>query len=323
MWQRGVGCNPCVCQGGILCVPCVDPHSWPELPTWWGGTWSWSSNFCFHISLGGHTQVWLEPGTSASVLSPKERSCGGWRLCCPASLLLCSAWAVKSRSVPSLSALVQAKSSLFLHCSLANKPMFSRASLNGFSSLLPVFHLGLFLPITLPGLLFPACLSQPLGWGALAAPGCLAGLSLGMAIWLLLDASSHPTQPLTFCFLFVFSSSSLSVEFGATSLVTHLLSVSSFLLLFQGSGFIYSVGQAFVFQGDCFSKQQHNSVNVSKSASDFLCFILFEKTRMHKCILRYFKQGGMKVVNWKNKLLLIEPCVRPRNVFVWQTWLTL
>lgn len=37
----------------------------------------------------------------------------------------------------------------------------------------------------------------------------------------------------------------------------------------------------------------------------------------------HFKQGGMKVVNWKNKLLLIEPCVRPRNVFVWQTWLTL
>lgn len=41
---------------------------------------------------------------------------------------------------------------------------------------------------------------------------------------------------------------------------------------------------------------------------------------MHKCILRYFKQGGMKVVNWKNKLLLIELCVRPRTV--WQTWLT-
>lgn len=35
---------------------------------------------------------------------------------------------------------------------------------------------------------------------------------------------------------------------------------------------------------------------------------------MQKCILRYFKQGGMKVVNWRNKLLLIELCVRPRAV---------
>lgn len=99
------------------------------------------------------------------------------------------------------------------------------------------------LPVPAFGPGSPGCPGLPgraLPWrGRLSAPGCL----------------SHPTQPLTFCFLFVFSSSSLSVEFGATSLVTHLLSVSSFLLLFQGSGFIYSVGQAFVFQGDCFSNK--------------------------------------------------------------------
>lgn len=49
---------------------------------------------------------------------------------------------------------------------------------NGFSSLLPVFHLGLSLPITLPGFPFPACLGSP--WHR---PGCS---------WCLPHPHSHP-----------------------------------------------------------------------------------------------------------------------------------
>lgn len=158
------------------------------------------------------------------------------------------------------------------------------------------------------------CSSLP---GPAPALGCLAGLSLGTELCLLLDAFPHPTQPLTSCFLFVFPSSPLFVEFGATSLVTHLLSASSFLPLFQCSGFIYSVGQAFIFiPCGLFLKQSSGIVLLMylKVLQIFFCFISSGKSRMHKSILRCFKEGGMRVDNWKNKLLLIELCVRPSTV---------
>lgn len=207
MWQRGVGCNPCVCQGGILCVPCVDPHSWPELPTWWGGTRSWSSNFCFHISLGGHTQVWLEPGTSASVLSPKERSCGGWRLLpnLPPALF-CLSCQISLRSLPQrfgpgqvilvppllLGKQTHVQPSVFewLFFPAACFPSGSLSSHHPSRLALPC------LPVPAFGLGSPGCPQLPgraLPWhGHLAAPGCLFPS----------HPATHLLLPLCFFFLF-------------------------------------------------------------------------------------------------------------------------
>lgn len=231
-----------VCVGGMLCALCVDPPSWPELPTCWGelGAEAAIPVSTFHWEAT-HKCDWSQesPGISASVLSPKEHFCGGWRLCCPASLLLSSAWAVKSLSIPSL----QAKSSLFLPCSLARKPMFSWASLNGFSSLLPVFHLGLFLPITLPGLLFPpAC---PSLWPG--SPGC-PGLPCHGDLTVL-DAFPipHSHSPPASSLFFLPLHSLWSLEWQALSPISFLSPASSccsvqWIYLYRGTGFcIYSM----------------------------------------------------------------------------------
>lgn len=213
VWQCGVGCNPRVCRGNSWCgSPFL---TWaPDV----GRDWELKQQFLFpHFSGRPHTSV---IGASNLCLSAEPKGAFLWGLQAllpnlpPA--LFCLSCPIPLHSLPS----VQAKPSLFLPCSLAEKPMFSWASLNGFSSLLPVFHLGLFIAITLPGLLFPACPSLwpfgcwqgcPLPWRS-DSPGCLS--------------PSHTS--LTSCFLFAFPSSSLLVEFGVASLVTHLLSVSTF-----------------------------------------------------------------------------------------------
>lgn len=144
--------------------------------------------------------MWLEPGIFASILSPKERSCEGCALSSPISFLIYSAWAVKSHSVPSLSPLVQSKSSSFLPCSLAKKAMFSPASLNGFSSLLPIYFPARSLSSHRPS--SPALPWLPVpDFGADGSSGAAAGLpgrALPWRVRLFPDAFSHPREPLTF-----------------------------------------------------------------------------------------------------------------------------
>lgn len=58
----------CVSVWNPLCPACGHPFLTRASDV---VTLSWSSSISFHISLGGHTQVWLEPRIFASVLSPK------------------------------------------------------------------------------------------------------------------------------------------------------------------------------------------------------------------------------------------------------------
>lgn len=210
----------------------------PDLSFWCSGEeLSWSSTFYFHISLRGHTKVWLEPGIFVSDLRPEKLFCEGCGFSCPMSFLICSAWAVKSHSIPSLSPLVQSQSSLFLYCSLAKKPTFNQAALNSFSSLLFIFHLSLF---PSPSFFCPVCLSwtldpweyfvAALGLPARAFPwhGCPPPFP---------DAFSHPRQLLTFLLLLW---SDVCLFALCRVWVNDLLFASSFLLQFQCSILIYS-----------------------------------------------------------------------------------
>lgn len=159
--------------------------------------------------------MWLEPGIFTSVLSPEECFCEGCRLSSPISFLIYSAWAVKSHPVPSLSPLVQSKSSFFLHCSLAKKPVFSPVSLNGFFSLLPIYFPSQSLSSHHPSSLALPCLPVP-DFGPTGAPcGCTQAAWQSAPVTcpaLVPDAFSHPREPLTFLpplwsnlFLFLFT----------------------------------------------------------------------------------------------------------------------
>lgn len=190
--------------------------------------------------------MWLEPGIFASVLSPKECFCEGCRLSCPISFLIFSAWAVKSHSVPSLSPLIESKSSLFPCCSLAKKLMSSQASLSGFSSLLPIYfsfqslssHCSSSLALPwLPGTDF-----WPHGNALWLHPGCLAEalpsrrcLNSGPRCLFPSEVTTHLSA--SSLIRFVPSSSSLCVVWSNESCQP---SVSSFFLLFQCSIFIFS-----------------------------------------------------------------------------------
>lgn len=236
-----------VCAGGILFVLCVDPRSWPEFLAWWGGTRSWSSNFCFHISLEAtHKCDWSQE--SRPRWEPKGAFLWGLEALLPnlRPALFCLSCQISLHSLPQcfgpgqvilVPSLLLGKESLvqpsifkwlFFPAACFPSGSLSPSPFQACSSLLPV-------PATGPGSL-----------------GCLAGLCLGMEIWLLLDAFPHPTQPLTSCFLFVFSSSSGSLEQQALSPISFLSPASSCC---SSAVDLFSVGQTFIFHVDCFSNK--------------------------------------------------------------------
>lgn len=166
-----------VCQAGVLCVLCMDSSSCPQHPRWWGEPLTWTAGFVFTFhweatqkcewSRAFLLQFWAQKSSSVKAADSSAQF----------FVLICSAWVVRSPSIPSLIPLLQSKSSLFPHCTLAKSPVFSQAFLNGFSSLLPAYFPSWSLPIALPVLLFPNCLSQTLGPGS-ALRLSLAGHSL-------------------------------------------------------------------------------------------------------------------------------------------------
>lgn len=154
------------------------------------------------------------------MLSPKEHFCGGCRLCCPISLLLCSELSNPSPFPPSA-----LRSRPSHPCSFPAPCKETHVQLSIFKWLFfpaACFPSGSLSSHHPSRLRFPACPSlwpfgcpccwqgSPLPWRS-DSPGCLS--------------PSHTATHLLL--LFAFSSSSLLVQFGVASLITHLLSAST------------------------------------------------------------------------------------------------
>lgn len=254
MQQRGVGCNPCVCQGEFFVfhvwIPVLDPSSrcgGEELGAEAAisvSTFHWEATHKCDWSQESLPQCWAQRsvpvGAGDSAAQPPSCSVlpelSNLALFPPSALWSrpshpCSFPAPWQTNPCSAERLWMA----FLPCCLFSiwvsffpSPFQACSSLLACPSLWP----------REPWLLRAAWQGSPLAW---TSDCCWMPFPI---------PHSHSPSASSLFFLPLHSA-----EFGATSLVTHLLSVSSFLLLFQCSGFIYSVGQAFIFQGDCFSNK--------------------------------------------------------------------
>lgn len=246
MWHCGVGCNPRVCWGNSLCSVCGSTFL-TGAPDVLGRSSELKQQFLFpHFTGRPHTSV-IGARNLCLGAEPKGAFLWGLQTLLPdlPPALFCLSCQISLHSLPPGQVILVP--SLLLgketHVQLSIfKWLFFPAAC------FPSGSLSSHHPCSLA---LPSCLWQPLarecrlpGQGSALpwrshCPGCLS--------------PSH--TELTSCFLFVFSSSSLFVELGVTS-VTHLLSVSSFLLLFSAVDlFIVWDRLLYLFHVDCFSNK--------------------------------------------------------------------